>query len=599
MSTQFAEAFNDLVREKRIEKEVLLETLKAGFSSAVKKKHGATAEVDVIEDARGNLKLYLLKTVVEEIEDPSIEMTLDEAKGIRKSAKMGDTMKIAVPFAEFGRNAIQIAKQILMQKIREFERDRTFDEYEGRVGEIVSGSVQQIDRGGILVNLGNAEATMPKKEQIRRERYSQGASIRACIIKVDKEAKGPMVVLSRTSPDFLKKLFAQEVPEIYEGIIEIKSVAREAGGRSKIAVYSRDDRVDAVGACVGMKGSRVQAVVNELSGERIDIVPWSDDIMAFVSRALSPAKISNVRTDHEERTVLVIVEDDQLSLAIGKDGQNVRLASKLTEWQIDLITSRELEQRERLEDHLTMSIDDMLGVTDKMAERLRGAGITTVQKLSRASNEELLEIPGLGPKTVETLRETADATIEELEKALKELIEKENAERETKEEKPLFDEAVLEGGGDDDSSDAAGGESAEATAEPKPKLTEEALFGDVAEEVVAEEVVEEAADKDAIAEEATAEDATDAAVEEVAEAPETPAEAAEPETAVEDTAVGDVAEAEVAEETAVEEAAEEAALEAETAEETAPDTAKAEDAEEASSDDEAAAPEKDDERIRE
>jgi len=474
MSIQFAEAFNDLIREKRIDKEILLETLHAGFSSAVKKKYGQGAEVEVVEDARGNLKVYLLKKIVEEVEDPSAEVTLEEARQQRKTAKMGDTLKIVVPFASFGRNAIQIAKQILMQKIREFERDRTFAEYEGRVGEIVSGSVQQIDRGGILVNLGNAEATMPKKEQIRRERYSQGSSIRACIIKVDKEAKGPMVILSRTSPEFLKKLFAQEVPEIYEGIIEIKSVAREAGGRSKIAVYSRDDRVDAVGACVGMKGSRVQAVVNELSGERIDIVPWSDDISAFVSRALSPARISSVRTNYEDRQVLVVVEEDQLSLAIGKDGQNVRLASRLTDWQIDLITSRELEQRERFEEHLTMSIDDMVGVTDKLAEKLRGAGITTVQKLARASAEELLEIPGIGPKTVETLKETAEGTIEELEKALKELIEKENAEREQVEEKPLFDESVLDGDAEEETGEAA--EEAADSGEAK-KLTEEALFG--------------------------------------------------------------------------------------------------------------------------
>ena len=576
MSTQFVEAFNDLIREKRIEKEVLLETLSAGFSSAVKKKYGATAEVEVSEDARGNLKLYLLKNVVEDVEDPVMEMTLDEAHEIRKSAKVGDTMKLLIPFAEFGRNAIQIAKQILMQKIREFERDRTFDEYEGRVGEIVSGSVQQIDRGGILVNLGNAEATMPKKEQIRRERYSQGASIRACIIKVDKEAKGPMVVLSRTSPDFLKKLFAQEVPEIYEGIIEIKSVAREAGGRSKIAVYSRDDRVDAVGACVGMKGSRVQAVVNELSGERIDIVPWSDDITAFVSRALSPAKIANVRVDHEEHSVLVIVEEDQLSLAIGKDGQNVRLASKLTDWQIDLITSRELEQRERLQEHLTMSIDDMLGVTDKIAEKLRASGITTVQKLSRAPMEEILEISGIGPKTAETLKETADATIEELEKALKELIDKENEERKEQEEKPLFDEAVLEG---DDSA-----EEKEPAAEAEPVLTEEALFGD------ADDSAEEAAAETTEEAEAAADEASEAEAE-AAEAPADEAADDEVEAAEEVTEAAEAAE-EAAEEV-VEEAAEAVEAEAEVEEET--EAPAAEDAE----DDTADSEEEDEERIRE
>jgi N utilization substance protein A len=464
MTAQFAEAFNDLIREKRIDKKLLMETLAAGFTSAVRKKLGATAEVEVAEDGRGNIELYLLKTVVDEVADPIAEIALSEAIEFDDETKVGDQVKIYMPFTDFGRNAIQIAKQILTQKLREFERDRTFEEYKNRVGEIVSGSVQQIDRNGILVNLGNAEASMPKKEQIRRERYSQGSSIRACIMKVDKEAKGPMITVSRTSPEFLKKLFAQEVPEIYEGIIEVKSVAREAGGRSKIAVYSRDDRVDAVGACVGMKGSRVQAVVNELSGERIDIVPWSDEISAFVSRALSPAKISGVRANSEKRSVLVVVEEDQLSLAIGKEGQNVRLASKLTGWQIDLTTSRELEQRERLQEHLTMSIEEMVGVTPKIAEKLKAAGITTVQKLMKASDEDLLELPGLGPKTVAKLKETAAGTIKELEKALVEMMDKENEERRKakEEEKPLFDEAI------------------HGPAEKKKgrgeKLTEEALF---------------------------------------------------------------------------------------------------------------------------
>jgi N utilization substance protein A len=307
-------------------------------------------------------------------------------------------------------------------------------------------------------------------------------------MKVDKEAKGAMITLSRTSPEFLKKLFSQEVPEIYEGIIDIKSVAREAGGRSKIAVYSRDDRVDAVGACVGMKGSRVQAVVNELSGERIDIVPWNDDISAFVSRALSPAKISGVRVDSEGKGVLVIVEDDQLSLAIGKDGQNVRLASKLTGWQIDLVTSRELEQKERLQEHLTMSIEDMVGVTAKVAEKLRAAGIATVQKFSRTPDEELLEVPGLGPKTLEKLQETARGTIEELDKALEELIAKEDEERvrAKEEEKPLFDESVMNEG--------------EESPPKEKKLTEETLFGssedDGSEESSEESATEEESDEE-------------------------------------------------------------------------------------------------------
>ncbi|MDH3215219.1 MAG: transcription termination factor NusA [Candidatus Krumholzibacteria bacterium] len=501
MSIQFAEAFNSLIREKRIDKGLLMETLTAGFSSAVKKKYGSGAEVEVAEDNKGSLVLYLLKTVVGEVTSPATEISVDEAREHKKKAKVGDTIKILMPFSDFGRNAIQIAKQILMQKIREFERERVFEEYKNRIGEVVSGSVQQIDRNGILVNLGNAEASMPKKEQIRRERYNQGSSIRACITKVDKEAKGPMITLSRTSPDFLKKLFSQEVPEIYEGIIDIKSVAREAGGRSKIAVYSRDERVDAVGACVGMKGSRVQAVVNELSGERIDIVPWNDDISAFVGRALSPAKISSVRVDSENKGVLVVVEEDQLSLAIGKDGQNVRLASKLTGWQIDLITARELEQRERLQEHITMSIEEMVGVTAKIAEKLKSAGITTVQKFARSPDDELLSIPGLGPKTLTKLRETAEGTISELEKALEELIDKENEERirAKEEEKPLFDESVMSEDGP-----------------AEKKHTEETLFSD------SDAVEEEQEVEEGVGQEVEESEASDAGESEEADGTEIP-----------------------------------------------------------------------------
>jgi N utilization substance protein A len=351
---------------------------------------------------------------------------------------------------------------------------------------------------------------MPKKDQIRRERYNQGSSIRAVIMKVDKEAKGPMISLSRTSPEMLKVLFTQEVPEIYEGLIEIKSIAREAGGRSKIAVYSRDDRVDAVGACVGMKGSRVQAVVNELSGERIDIVPWSDDVSTFISRALSPAKITQVRADLETKSVMVVVDEDQLSLAIGKEGQNVRLASRLTGWQIELVSNRELEQRQRFQEQLLMPIEEMVGVSEKMAEKLRENGINTVQKLIRTPIAVLVEIPGFGEKTAEKLLETGTGTVKELERALEELIKKENEdrEREKQQEKPLFDEAMLNA------------ETDEPAREEPVKLTEAMLFRDPSEVEAEENAAEEAAAGDAATEEAAASD-TD--VEEAVEA-----ESAEP-----------------------------------------------------------------------
>jgi N utilization substance protein A len=480
MSIHFAEAFNQLIRERRLDRATLIDTLTQGFASAVRRKYGPTAEVRIEEDGHGGIELFLVKNVVDEVEDESLQISVEDAQEYAEGAEAGDAIEINLPFDEFGRNAIQITKQILMQKIREFERDRVFEEYKDRAGEIVSGTVQQIDRTGILVNLGNAEAFMPKKDQIRRERYNQGSSIRAVVMKVDKEAKGPMITLSRTSPEMLKVLFTQEVPEIYEGLIEIKSIAREAGGRSKIAVYSRDDRVDAVGACVGMKGSRVQAVVNELSGERIDIVPWSDDVSTFISRALSPAKITQVRADLETKSVMVVVDEDQLSLAIGKEGQNVRLASRLTGWQIELVSNRELEQRQRLQEQLLMPIEEMVGVSEKMAEKLREAGINTVQKLIRTPVQVLIDIPGFGDKTVEKLLETAAGTVKELERALEELIQKENEERarEKEQEKPLFDEALLNAGD-------------ETPKEEPVKLTEEMLFRDPSE--VAEEEEAEAA----------------------------------------------------------------------------------------------------------
>jgi len=292
-------------------------------------------------------------------------------------------------------------------------------------------------------------------------------------------------------------LFEMEVPEIYDGTVVIKSAVREPGERAKIAVMSNERDVDPVGACVGMKGSRVQAVVNELSGERIDIVPWSDDVSTFISRALSPAKISQVRSDIEMHSVLVVVDEDQLSLAIGKEGQNVRLASRLAGWQIELVSNRELEQRQRLQEHLLMPIEEMVGVSDKMAEKLREAGINTVQKLMRTPVEKLAEIPGFGERTVEKLMETAQGTVKELESALEELIKKENEEREQakKSAKPLFDESMLEAENEDPKK------------EEKVKITEAMLFRDPAE----------------VEAEAEAEDTAATAVETEAAAAETPA----------------------------------------------------------------------------
>jgi len=442
MNGGFIEAFSQIIREKKVDKNTLVEMIKSSLVSAGKRKYGQNAEFKVhLDEVKGMLEIYRIYRVVEEAVEPEAELTLAQAKKIDDGAKVGGEVEVYISLDEFGRNAVQTAKQVLMQKVREAERDRIFEEYKDKVGAIVSGTVRQVDRGNILVNLGRAEAYLPLREQIKKERHNQGDTIRAIILEVDKNAKGPQITLSRTSDLFVRKLFEQEVPEIFDGDVEIKNIAREPGGRSKIAVHSRNNKVDAVGSCVGMKGSRVQAVVNELHGEKIDIVNWSENQNEFVVKALAPAKVASLRFNEAEHKVRAIVEDDQLSLAIGKEGQNVRLASRLTGWKIDLITLKEVEKRDKFEQRLQMDISEMYGVTPKLAQKLKGAGILTVQKLHRTLPEQLTEIEGIGEKTAEKLKNTAAETMEELNKALEELVKKETQEIEGA--KPLFDEAVF------------------------------------------------------------------------------------------------------------------------------------------------------------
>ena len=512
MNAGFIDAFAQIIREKRVDKSTLIETIKMSLISAAKRKLGQNAEVRVeLDEARGVLEISRIFNVVKEVTDEEFEIDLKQAKEMDGKAKIGSEIVVPLPIEEFGRNAIQTAKQVLMQKVREAERERIYDDYKDKVGMIVSGTVRQVDRGNILINLGRAEAYLPLREQIRKERYNQGDTIRACILDVDKEAKGPQIILSRTSDQFLKKLFEQEVPEIFDGDVEIKNIAREPGGRSKIAVFSRNDKVDAVGSCVGMKGSRVQAVVNELHGEKIDIVNWSDTSSEFVSRALAPAKISSLRFNEATGDVLSIVEEDQLSLAIGREGQNVRLASRLTGWKIELMTVRNSERRDRLESKLQMDISEMYGVTSRLAQKLTSIGILTVQKLHKTTVEEIVEIEGIGPKTAEKLKATADETMDELNRALEELIEKEK-EAES-EEKTLFDHEIFT-------------EEKEEKEEEAP-LTEEQLFKDLEDKSAGEDGEEDAAGEEAPAEEESSEEEVsieDEPVEEEAIAEEAPAE---------------------------------------------------------------------------
>ena len=407
MNYEILDALSQITREKSVDRQMLVETLEAGLASAVRKKYGATADVQVsFSNDTGAITVALRKTVVETVEDAALQLTLEEARAHRPNAQVGEVLTFPLPIAEFGRNAIQTAKQVLIQRVREAERERVFKEYSDKIGTLVRGVVQQVDRGNVIVKLDHSEGFLPAREQIPRSYHRQGEYVRAVVTVVDKSAKGPQVILSRTHPEFLRRLFESEVPEIAEGIVEVKAVAREAGFRSKISVYSTDPRVDAVGSCVGLKGSRVQSIVRELGGERIDIVPWSQDPSVFVSRALSPAKVMDVRVVEAEKRMIVIVADDQLSLAIGKGGQNARLAARLTGWKIDLVSKTDEKKRQETERASRVEVET-LGLGEATTEKLISAGIETVQELVGTPLEKLVEIPGIGEKTAEKVLATA------------------------------------------------------------------------------------------------------------------------------------------------------------------------------------------------
>jgi transcription termination/antitermination protein NusA len=332
-------------REKGIEKEVLLAGVEAAVLSAAKRRYGPAENLQAhFNPQTGALELTIAKTVVAQLNDPKGEIALEQARAYDLEANVGDVLPIPLEVEGFGRIAAQTAKQVIIQKVREAERDIIYNEYKGREGELVNGVVQRFEKGDIILDLGKTEALLPRKEQSTRETFQRGERVRAYILEVRKGTSGPQIIASRTHPGLVERLFEMEVPEIYEGIIEIRGAVREPNGRAKIAVYSRDRAVDPIGACVGMRGVRVQSVVQELRGEKIDIVQWSEDPATFVGNALSPAKIYKIHVNPDGRAMEVIVEDDQLSLAIGKKGQNVRLAAKLAKWRLDIKSRSEYEQ---------------------------------------------------------------------------------------------------------------------------------------------------------------------------------------------------------------------------------------------------------------
>ena len=348
-SADILAAFREVTNVKQIERSELYGLLQDGIMAALAKKYGPNVQAEVdIDDGKGDIRIVLLRTVVASVEDPSREIAVEDARIFDEGFEVGDVLEEPIDFAVFGRAAVQAAKQRIIQRVREGERTRIRDEFSTRVGELLSGEVQQIERGKLVVMLNKfreAEAILPYREQNHREHFHQGEPIRAALKRVEETPKGPRLILSRGDPLFVKALFKLEVPEIQQGIVEIRAAAREVGSRTKIAVFSRDDSIDPVGACVGLKGSRVQAVVNELNGERIDIVPWSPDPERFAKLALAPAKVARVFSDPSIKTIQAVVDEDQLSLAIGRNGQNVRLASELTGWKIDLYSSREWLER--------------------------------------------------------------------------------------------------------------------------------------------------------------------------------------------------------------------------------------------------------------
>ena len=451
MDYEILEALSQITREKNVDMDLVLETVEAGLKSAAKKKLGTSDHIKVsIDRNTGEIAILATRKVVKEVEDKVLEISRDDARLIEPKAKVGQEIEEKLDFHDFGRNAIQAAKQILIQRIREAEREKIFVDYQDRVGEIITGTVQQVDRGNLIINLGRPEGIVPVKEQMRRERYRQGDTIRAYLLDVQKTTKGPQIVLSRTHPGFLEKLFEMEVPEIYEKIVEIKAIAREAGDRSKVAVASNDARVDPVGACVGLRGIRVQNIVRELSNERIDIVPWSSEQGIFVTKAISPAKVSKIELDERERKMTLIVDDDQLSLAIGRAGQNVRLAAKLTGWKIDILSREEYTRRVEEMAKMRVDISKLKGVGAKLAQELRKIDVESVQDLVKLDLDKLLQVPGVGSATAQKLLKAAkEKLVKVAEERLKDRqkmaeVEEKAAEEKAAEEKAAEEKAAIQ-----------------------------------------------------------------------------------------------------------------------------------------------------------
>ncbi|HLZ66854.1 MAG TPA: transcription termination factor NusA [Aliidongia sp.] len=404
-----------VARDKGIERDEVLEAMEQAIQKAGRSKYGQEYDIRAeIDRKTGEIKLMRFREVADPIENEATQMSLEEAQLHDPSAQVGDFITDPLPPIDFGRIAAQTAKQVIVQRVRDAERQRQYREFKDRIGEIVNGLVKRVEFGNVVVDLGRAEAMLRRDELLPRETFRQGERVRAYIYDVRPEIRGPQIFLSRTHPQFMAKLFAQEVPEIYDGIIEIRAVARDPGSRAKIGVISNDSSIDPVGACVGMRGSRVQAVVAELQGEKIDIIPWSQDPATFVVNALAPAEVAKVVMDEEQRRIEVVVPDDQLSLAIGRRGQNVRLASQLTGWDIDILTEAEESERRTAEVQSRSALFiEALDVDDVIAHLLVNEGFTSVEEVAYVQLDELAGIEGFDEDVASELQSRALNFLEE------------------------------------------------------------------------------------------------------------------------------------------------------------------------------------------
>ncbi len=398
-----------VAREKQIDRSIVIEAMEDAIAKAARSRYGAETDVHAqIDPKSGELRLSRHLHVVEAIENDAREITLVDARRRNPAAQVGDAIAETLPPFDFGRIAAQSAKQVIVQKVRDAERERQYDEYKDRIGEIVNGVVKRVEYGNVIVDLGKSEAVVRRDELIPREMFRPGDRIRCYLYDVRREQRGPQIFLSRTHPQFMAKLFAQEVPEIYDGIIQVRAVARDPGSRAKIAVISRDSAIDPVGACVGMRGSRVQAVVGELQGEKIDIIPWSEDVATFIVNALQPAEVAKVVLDEEAERIEVVVPDEQLSLAIGRRGQNVRLASQLTGWDIDILTEQEESERRQKEfQNRTQIFMEALNVDEVVGQLLASEGFRSVEEVAYVDDSDLTSIDGFDEDTAAEIKRRA------------------------------------------------------------------------------------------------------------------------------------------------------------------------------------------------